>query len=228
MAIPTEYEGTRRTGTAARRGRVLRDRIDLAVFSAGSPLGLRAPDCAKEPLALWTLFIWVAAWVRFTRRGAFGCNEDLSGLRSFCAHHTFLSGCLMFDHACCLPPVRQTERLAICFLSVPPWVVIAIRAFSNRRYGYPDFLVHFGIVRFLAAIPTGDERDARDGERSRRRDRVRFCVIVLALPCFPRGVRWGYAPQTAPKSLRLSGLSSFDSRRGRVLRGEGDSGTTKT
>ena len=47
------------------------------------------------------------------------------------ACHTFLSGCLMFDHACCLPPVRQTERLAICFVSVPPWVVIAIRAFSD-------------------------------------------------------------------------------------------------
>ena len=35
-----------------------------------------------------------------------------------------------------------------------------------------------------------------------------FCVNISALPCFPRGVRWGYAPQTAPKSLRLSGLSS--------------------
>ena len=43
---------------------------------------------------------------------------------------------------------------------------------------------------------------------------MRFCVIILALLCFPRGVRWGYAPQTAPKSqkwkrhCRLSGLSS--------------------
>ena len=27
-----------------------------------------------------------------------------------------------------------------------------------------------------------------------------FCVNISALPCFPRGVRWGYAPQTAPKS----------------------------
>ena len=37
---------------------------------------------------------------------------------------------------------------------------------------------------------------------------VRFCATALALLCFPRGVRWGCAPQTAPKSLRLSGLSS--------------------
>ena len=57
---------------------------------------------------------------------------------------------------------------------------------------------------------------------------ARFCVDILALPCFPRGVRWGCAPQTAPKSLRLSGLSSFDSRRGCVSRGEGHSGITKT
>ncbi len=37
---------------------------------------------------------------------------------------------------------------------------------------------------------------------------VRFCAAALALLRFPRGVRWGSAPQTAPKSLRLSGLSS--------------------
>ena len=44
-----------------------------------------------------------------------------------------------------------------------------------------------------------------------RRGRVRFCVNILALKCFPRGVRWGCAPQTAPKSHWLSGLSSFGS-----------------
>ena len=38
---------------------------------------------------------------------------------------------------------------------------------------------------------------------------VRFCAIALALKCFPLGVRWGLrAPKPAPKSLRLSGLSS--------------------
>ena len=42
----------------------LRKHIGLAMLSAGSPLGLKcgsrtaaAPDCAKKPLALWTLFI---------------------------------------------------------------------------------------------------------------------------------------------------------------------------
>ena len=242
MAIPTENEGTgdeRDAGDGERSRRWGRVRfcvivLALRCFPRGVRWGLRAPDCAKEPLALWTLFIWVAAWVHFTRGRGFGYNGDLSGLRSFCACHTFLSGCLMFDHACCLPHERQTERLAICFVPVPPWVEIAGSAFSNRRYGYPDFLVHFGLARFFMAIPTGDEgrgdeRDAGDGERSRRRGRARFCVIILALPCFPRGVRWGLrAPKPAPKSLRLSGLSSFDSRCGGVSRGEGRSSATRT
>ena len=73
------------------------------------------------------------------------------------AHHTFLSKCRAFDHACCLPPVRQTGRLALCSVPIPPWVVIAIRAFSNRRCGYRAVLVHFEIARFLAAIPTENE-----------------------------------------------------------------------
>ena len=57
MAIPTEDEGdeeTRGNGRDGERSRrwvvsaLLRDRIGFAVFSAGSTLGLRAPDCAKE------------------------------------------------------------------------------------------------------------------------------------------------------------------------------------
>ena len=71
----------------------------------------RAPDCAKEPLALWTLFIWVVMWVRFTRRRALGDNEDLTGLRSFCACHTFRSKCPVFDHACCLPHSAKQDGL---------------------------------------------------------------------------------------------------------------------
>ena len=80
---------------------------------------------------------------------------------------------------------------------------------SRMSRGYRALLVHFGLARFFMAIPTENEGN---GERSRRRGRVRFCVTALALLCFPRGVRWGLrAPKPAPKSLRLSGLSSFDS-----------------
>ena len=133
------------------------------------------------------------------------------------ACHTFRSKCPVFDHACCLPPVRQTGRLALCFVPVPPWVVIAIRAFSDV-VRLSNLAGSLRVCAFLYGDPDGERKgrgnaeNGGNGERSRRRGRVRFCVIVLALKCFPRGVRWGCAPQTAPKSLRLSGLSSFDSR----------------
>ena len=53
---------------------------------------------------------------------------------------------------------------------------------------YPALWVHFGLARFLAAIPTGARGDAGDGGGAAW---VRFCVIILALRRFPRGVRWG-------------------------------------
>ena len=54
-------KGTGERGERSRRrgGRaLLRDHIGFAAFSAGSPLGAARPQtCAKEPLALWTLFM---------------------------------------------------------------------------------------------------------------------------------------------------------------------------
>ena len=40
----------------------LRGRIGLVMLSAGSTLGLRAPDCAKESSTLWTLFTRRRGW----------------------------------------------------------------------------------------------------------------------------------------------------------------------
>ena len=72
---------------------------------------------------------------------------------------------------------------------------------------------------FLYGDPDGERKgrgnaeNGGNGERSRRRSRVRFCVTIWALRRFPRGVRWGLrAPKPAPKSHWLSGLSSCDSR----------------
>ena len=52
----------------------LRNHISPAMLSAGNTLGLKcgsrtaaAPDCAKEPLALWTLFIGFAAEYLFAK-----------------------------------------------------------------------------------------------------------------------------------------------------------------
>ena len=166
-------------------------------------------------------------WVRFTRRRALGYNEDLSGLRLSRARHTFLPKCFMLDHACCLPHERQTGRLAICSVPIPPWVVIAGSAFSNRRCGYPDFLVHFGLARFLW------RRSRRRTKETRRTESAARLLCAFAQshrPCNSfRGEYVGAArPKPAPKSLRLSGLSSFDSRCGCVSRGEGLECITET
>ena len=161
-------------------------------------------------------------WARVTRRRALGYNEDLSGLRLSRVHHAFLSECPVFDHACCLPPVRQTGRLAGCSVPVPPWVVIAGSAFSNRRCGYPAFLVHFGRARFFMAIPTGNEETRERGERSRRRGVSAFLRDRIGFVMFSAGSPLGATrPQTCAKesstlwtlfTLRR-GCVSADSRR---------------
>ena len=60
VAISTGLRGDEKRGVRGgwRRGRctLLRGRIGFVGLSAGSTLGLRAPDCAKESSTLWTLF----------------------------------------------------------------------------------------------------------------------------------------------------------------------------
>ena len=50
MAIPTENEGTRGTESAARCGCVLRKHIGFVMLSAGSTLGLRAPNLRQRAI----------------------------------------------------------------------------------------------------------------------------------------------------------------------------------
>ena len=134
-----------------------------------------------------------------------------------------LSRCPVFDHACCLPHSAKQDGLRGVPFLFPPWVEIAGRAFSSV-VRLSDFMGSLRACAFSGGDPDGGRRDEgteRRGERSRRQGVRALFVITLALICFPRGVRWGSAPQTAPMSLRLSGLSSFDSRRGCAWRGEG-------
>ena len=168
----------------------------------------RAPKPAPRRLVSLDSLHLIRGVGRFTRRGGSRYSEDLTGLRSFCACHAFLSKCLVFDHACCLPPVRQTGRLAGCCVPIPPWVGIAGSAFSDVAW-LSGFVGSLRACAFLYGDPDGERRDAENGVGGAAEER--FCVTALALLCFPRGVRWGCAPQTAPKSHWLSGLSSFGS-----------------
>ena len=81
-----------------------------------------------------------------------------------------------------------------------------------------DLVGSFRACAFLYGDPDGvtkRRRNAGDAENGvGGAVWARFCVDILALPCFPRGVRWGYAPQTAPR--RLVSLDSLHLIRGRV------------
>ena len=129
-------------------------------------------------------------------------------LRSHFAYHTFLLECFMFVPRLLFVARAKQRRLAASCVSVPRRSRSPVER-SQMLYGYRTCLVHFRLVRFFPAIPTG--------ERSRRRGKVLFCENILSLRYFPRGERWGCAPQTAPKSHWLSGLSSFDSRQSTFL-----------
>ena len=69
----------------------------------------------------------------------------------------------MFGSRLLFDAERQTGRLAGGSVPIPAWVEIAIRAFSDRQYGYRILLVHFGHVRFFMAIPTENGGDAENG-----------------------------------------------------------------
>ena len=119
--------------------------------------------------------------------------------------YTVLLWRFVFDHACCLPPVRQTGRLAGCCVSIPPGrdrhscVLEVLARLSALAGSLRVWTFFYGDLDGI----TGDAGYGAGGAAF-----MLFCATTLALLCFPRGVRWGCAPQTAPKSLRLSGLSS--------------------
>ena len=81
--------------------------------------------------------------------------------------------------------------------------------------GYRTWLVHFGLVRFFMAIPTGNEETRERGERSRRRgvgaslrDHIGFVMLSAGSPL---GLR-------AP-NLRQGVIDSLDSLH--LIRGVG-------
>ena len=192
----------------------------------------------------WTVLRSVRA--RFevlARRLVFDLCPACVSIGMFCVHSRLLCGSGAASCVRSMPGVRFYWNVlcsftpAVCRMAPNRTACGMLRSSSavgrDRWACVLESLVRFsrmvGLI-WACAFPYGDPDGETKGrrERSRRRGRVRFCVIILALRRFPRGVRWGYAPQTCAKETRLPGLSSFDSRRGRVLRGDGHSGITKT
>ena len=135
------------------------------------------------------------------------------GLSSVCARHCGSIAVFCLGSRLLFAALRQTGRLAVSYVPVPPGrdrhsCVLAVLARLSAFAG------SLRVWSFLCGDLDGVAGDAGERGRGLRGNGaggaafVHLCAAALALQCFPRGVRWGCAPQTAPKSLRLSGLSS--------------------
>ena len=156
------------------------------VFRGESVGGCAPPNLRQGDSSSWTLFIWVAAWVRFTRRRGLRRSEDLTGLRSFCACHAFLSECLAFG-----------SRLLFAACAPNRTACGMFRSYSavgrDRHSRVLGCRVVIGLCWFTSGLRVslwrsrrrtkgrGNAENGGNGERSRRRGRVRFCVTALAL-----------------------------------------------
>ena len=106
----------------------------------------------------------------------------------------FCCGVLPSVHACCLSCDKQDglRQLAFLFRRVE---IAFVRSRGALRLSALD-----GSLRVCAFIcgdldgVTGDAGNGAGGTAF-----VRLCAATLILLCFPRGIRWGYAPQTCAK-----------------------------
>ena len=172
-----------------------------------SPCGFVRGGCARCASVLAVLFGAFALDVRPFLRFCRGSGLRLARVRPYGFVAAFGLGSRLSFFLC--QEKRDGLRYAPFLFRR---VEIAIHALSRRWRGYLPWRVHFGFVRFFMAISTGLPGCGGRGYWAGGAAFVRFCVNISALPCFPRGVRWGLrAPKPAPKSHWLSGLSSFGS-----------------
>ena len=101
-----------------RAGAMLR----LAGFSAGRSVCARGGCSAGQSESIAAFCVRIMTGARFYR----------NVLRSDHAYRAFLSECLAFGSRLLFAAERQTGRLARRCVPIPPWVEIAIRAFSRH------------------------------------------------------------------------------------------------
>ena len=191
--------------------------LRLAGFSAGRSVCARGGWSAGQSESIAAFCVRIMTGARFYR----------NVLRSVHAYRAFLSECLAFgsrlSHVSIgMSCVRFTP--AVCRKAPNRTACAALRSYSavgrDRHscvlaalFGYLPLWVHFGIVRLFVAISTGLPGTLGYGAGGAAF--VRLCAIILALQCFPRGVRWGSAPQTCAKESSTL-WTLFTLRRGYV------------
>ena len=132
--------------------------------------------------------------------------------------YTVLLWRFVFDHACCLPPVRQTGRLAGCCVSIPPGrdrhsrVLVMLARLSAFVGSLRVWTFFYGDLDGIAG-DTGDAGNGATGGWRRGlyallRNHIGFAVLSAGSTLGLNVEAALRPPQTAPKSLRLSGLSS--------------------
>ena len=97
------------------------------------------------------------------------------------------------------PLSGKKRRLAISCVSIPPGRDrhSCVLGSSVRLSGFVGSL---RACAFFYGDPDRERKERRDAENGvGGAALVRFCAGTLALICFPRGVRWGCAPQTCAK-----------------------------
>ena len=147
-----------------------------------------------------------------------------SGFELF-ACSTFLLERFTFDHVCPYVPIgafhvrsrllfdaqRQTERLAECFVPIPPWVGTASSAFS-KAIRLSNSVGSLRDCAFLCGDPDGKQENEETAEDRRTESAARRGDIFAQAywPCHAfRGESVG---GYAPPNLRQRAIGSLDSR----------------
>ena len=181
--------------------------LRLAGFSSGSGVGARGSRAARwcrsigagesHPASFRSVslkgavteFFSLACRVLRSVRVA-GCRGIL---RSVYACYAVLLPRLVFVSRLLFAAGRQTGRLAMCCVPIPPWVGIAIRAFS-KAMRLSGFVGSLRERRLFMAIPTGNEetrgRSWRRGVGDILRNRIGLAAFstgsTLGLKCGSR------------------------------------------
>ena len=175
--------------------------LRLAGCSSGRGVCARGGWAARRGRVCWG----VLRSIHVCRAVLLGCLA----LVCVCRYVSIDMFCVRFTPVS-FPLSGKERRLAMCCVSIPPWVGIALVR-SRMSCGYRTLWVHFGLVRFFAAIPTEDGETWRNEERSRRRGAstflrkpIGFAVFsagrTLGLKC---GSRTAAAPDCAKEPLAL-------------------------
>ena len=173
-------------------------------------------------------------------------------LRSAHICHAFLSQCLAcgsIQMSCVrsAPVMRSCRNVlrsitpAVCRIAPNRTACDMFRSYSavgrdrhscvlNGRavIGLGGFISGLRVSLWRSRRRTKETRERGDGERSRRRGVSVLLRDHIGLAMFSAGSTLGLRAPDCAKETRLPGLSSFDSRRECVLRGEKDSSMTRT